>query len=253
VFDEVTKRETGKRAARRGAYVAASAALQILAVAVLVLLTGRTGTPPMPEKVVDVRFIRPAAPPAPPPPAPSAPAASRAPESRRRSEPSRPPAPHPPMVQPREIPPELQPSVAPEPPAAEAAGEGAAAGVEGGVTGGVAGGVGGGQPGAGAVDEAPRHMTTGFQKPREARPGCVRSSMRVPPQLQGFVSGTISVKFAVFKDGSAGQVQVVTPTDPQIAEIIRRGIESCEWIPGTDERGRPTAIWVIMPLRFAGG
>jgi protein TonB len=249
VFDEVTKRETGKRAARRGAYVAASAVLQILAVAVLVLITGRTSAPAIPEKVVDVRFIRPTAPPAPPPPAPPAPAARRAPESRQRAEPSRPAVPHLPMVQPREIPPDLQPTVAPDPPAAEAAGDGGTAGVEGGVAGGVAGG----QPGAGAVDEAPRHMTTGFQKPREARPGCVRSSMRVPPQLQGFVSGTISVKFAVFKDGSAGQVQVVTPTDPQIAEIVRRGIESCEWIPGTDERGRPTAIWVIMPLRFAGG
>jgi periplasmic protein TonB len=30
-------------------------------------------------------------------------------------------------------------------------------------------------------------------------------------------------------------------------------VNSCRWVPGADAQGRPTAIWVILPLRFTQG
>ena len=78
--------------------------------------------------------------------------------------------------------------------------------------------------------------------------------MRVPASLAGFISGPITVKFAVRRDGSVGQVQIMTQVpDQRIADVIRQGLAACQWNPGADAQGRPVAIWVIMPIRFAGG
>jgi periplasmic protein TonB len=124
-------------------------------------------------------------------------------------------------------------------------------GVEGGVVGGV---VGAGSSSRGGFEEAPQYMTAGFRKPQEVQPGCVKSSMRVPPSLAGFISGPITVKFAVRRDGSIGQVQIMSQVnDPRVAEVIRQGLSACQWTPGADAQGRPVSIWVIMPIRFAGG
>jgi hypothetical protein len=46
----------------------------------------------------------------------------------------------------------------------------------------------------------------------------------------------------------------MTPvSDPRIGEIIRAGLLSCRWNPGTDPDGRPVRLWVDMPIRFTGG
>lgn len=94
-------------------------------------------------------------------------------------------------------------------------------------------------------------MTSGFRKPVEARPGCTRNAMRVPRELAGFISGPITVRFAVARDGQVGKVQLETPVpDRRIEDVIRSALRACEWRPGADEQGRPIAIWVIMPIRF---
>jgi protein TonB len=97
-------------------------------------------------------------------------------------------------------------------------------------------------------------MTAGYRSPQEAQPGCVRGSVRVPASQARFISGPITIKFAVRRDGSVGQVQFLTQVpDPRISEVIRQGISACRWIPGADEQGRPVAIWVSIPIRFSGG
>jgi protein TonB len=118
-------------------------------------------------------------------------------------------------------------------------------------------GVVGGVVGAAAqpqIEDAPAFATTGYVKPRQETPNCVQQSVRVPPQLQGFISGPITVKFAVRKDGSPSQFQVMsTLPDKRIGDLIWSAVQSCRWVPGTDPQGHPTSIWVILPLRFTSG
>jgi protein TonB len=239
VFDEVTKQEGGKRAARRGAFLMGSTAVQILLVFAVVTVSARIGARAIEEKVVDVKFVRQAPPPPPPPPPP------------RKKSPSKPKTDAPKvvvppmaMIQPKDVPAELKPPDPNEKVVEEDTGSDE--GVEGGVVGGVAG--------AQGFEEAPQYMTAGFRKPQEAQRGCVANSMRVPPSLAGFISGPITVKVAIRRDGSVGQVQVMSQVaDPRIIEVIRQGLASCQWTPGADAQGRPISIWVIMPIRFAGG
>jgi protein TonB len=78
--------------------------------------------------------------------------------------------------------------------------------------------------------------------------------MRVPPNLAGFVSGPITVKFAVRRDGSVAQVQIMSQIpDPRIGDVVRQGLSRCEFVPGADAQGNPTTLWVIMPVRFTSG
>jgi len=242
VFDEVTKQEGAKRAARRGAYLMGSTAVQILLVLAVITISARIGAKAIEEKIVDVKFVRQAPPPPPPPPPPP-----------RRKAPSKPKTDAPKqfvppmaMIQPKDVPAELKPPDPNEKVVEEDTGSDE--GVEGGVIGGVAGAQGGG------FEEAPQYMTAGFRKPQEVQPGCVKNSMRVPPSLAGFISGPITVKFAVRRDGSIGQVMIMSQVaDPRITEVIRQGLSSCQWTSGADAQGRPVSIWVIMPIRFASG
>jgi protein TonB len=116
----------------------------------------------------------------------------------------------------------------------------------------VVGGVVGGQVSKGGFEEAPRYVTSGFKPPALAEPACIRENTRIPAQLAGFVSGPITVKFAVYSNGAVGAFQVMGQLpDPRIGDAIKSAIQSCTWIPGTDPQGKPTALYVIMPFRFA--
>ncbi|HEU4385283.1 MAG TPA: hypothetical protein VFR85_17495 [Anaeromyxobacteraceae bacterium] len=242
MFDEVTKLEGGKRAARKGAFIFGSTLFQVVFVAALILVGERIRSAAKAEASVEVKFIR-AAPPPPPPPPP--PAAKKKSEPKPKTDAPKKVMPPTAMVQPKEIAQEMKapnPNEPPEPEPEVDEGAGSGAGVVGGVA------------GAGGIEEAPRYMTAGFRPPREKERGCLSRSMRVPRELAGFVSGPITVKFAVRRDGSIGQVQLMSQVpDPRIADIIRQGLSSCEWLPGADAQGNPTPIWVIQPIRFAGG
>ena len=105
-----------------------------------------------------------------------------------------------------------------------------------------------------AVEEAPAFPTAGFEKPSQVVPGCVRSAVRLPRDLAATVSGMFTVRFAVSRNGSVGLIQVMDQVaDSRISDAIASAVQSCEFRPGTDASGKPTRMWVVMPLRFVGG
>jgi protein TonB len=40
--------------------------------------------------------------------------------------------------------------------------------------------------------------------------------------------------------------------DRRIEAAVVAALRSCAWRPGADGRGLPIALWVILPIRFAG-
>jgi protein TonB len=241
VFDEVTKTEGGKRVARRSAFLAGSTVVQILFVAFLIVAGERIRAAVKSEPVVDVKFVRTAPPPPPPPPPP--PAKKKPPSDRPKVEVKKvaPTA----MIQPKTVEDQIKPPDPNEP--EDDYGEGSEDGVEGGVVGGVVGGqVSGGR----GYEDAPVYMGAGFKAPAMADKNCFRDSFRLPPALAGFVS-TVTVKFAVYPNGAVGAFSVMGQIpDQRIADAIRNALANCTWVPGADAQGKPTAIYVIMPVRL---
>jgi protein TonB len=265
-FRAIVAHDLGRRAARRGAWSLGATAFQTLLIALMAFVTAHlaafvTSEPEaLPVQIVAPRVAR-AGPRGLPPPPPAAPmGARRSAPLRPRPAGYKPPAPTA-LLQPREV------QAVMKAPGPGEAGEdleygfvgeeegGVVGGVVGGVPGGVVGGVLGGAVGGdgGGIEEAPRYATAGFRRPAEAEPGCVRRSVRIPSDLAGYVSGPLTVKFGVQRDGSVGAVQVLAEgMDLRIVEAIRRAVRGCRWIAGADARGQAVAIWVILPLRFEG-
>lgn len=193
------------------------------------------------EKPRESRSPGPETVPRPPPRVTSS--APRDPVDRRDSEPSAPAPPSPSSPEPAEV-------------------DGAGSNVEGSPEGpgggrasddladGSPGGAGGGNA---EGEEAPAHAGPGFRKPRQAERHCVRDGIRIPHGLQGFLSELIWVKVAIGRDGTPSLFQVLDRLpDERIGQAIWEAIQKCRWIPGTDARGRPTKIWVMIPIRFTG-
>ncbi len=232
------KQEGGKRAARKGAYILGSTAFQVVLVAGLIVASTAIRAATQADQPVDVKFIRAAPPPPPPPPPPA-----------RRKSPPKPkteaPKPAPPpmaMIQPKDVPQEMKP---PDPHEKEEEPDYGDEGSEGGVVGGVVGA---------QIEEAPQYLQAGFRKPMLSNPRCIQENLRVPAALQGFVSGPITLKIGIRRDGSVQALQIMTPVpDKRIEDAIRNAVGSCPWVPGADAQGRPTPIWVIMPIRLVGG
>ncbi len=251
LFDAMVARQGGRRVVRRSAWTVGAATFQVVFVSSLMLLTAALAARSQPDPEVQVKLVQPVLQrPAPPPPAPPK-AVRRAPAAPRPNVATV--KPHPPaaLVQPREIAEAMKAPDPNEPVEEYEAVEGE--GVEGGVVGGVPAYA---PPSAegGGIMEAPQYVTTGFRAPAESVSGCVRSSVRLPTELAGYVAGQVVVKFAVGRDGSVGLVQLMTPVpDPRIAAAIRNAIEACRWRAGSDAQGRPVTLWVILPLRFTSG
>jgi len=131
VFDEVLKNEAGKRAARRGFWLAGSTVVQAGLVVALVTLTGALAARAARERVVEVKFVKgaPRVVRSPPPMALPGPVRKQPPRER----PKVPPRPVPPVIQPKAVASEIEPPNSAEPP------EPAAEPQEEGVVGGVAG------------------------------------------------------------------------------------------------------------------
>ena len=108
------------------------------------------------------------------------------------------------------------------------------------------------QPPPIAVEDAPVYASGNYQKPKMVEQGCVQRTVRVPNDVFDRVAGkTITVKFAVGREGTPSRFQVMTPGMPDRAgTAIWEAIQACTWIPGADEGGVPLSIWVIMPFRF---
>jgi TonB family protein len=102
-----------------------------------------------------------------------------------------------------------------------------------------------------AVEDAPAYPGTGFRKPAPADRSCLERALRLPRDVAGRFDGTLTVKFPVAADGTVGPVEVLGPVpDPRVPRAVETAIRSCRFLPGTDPRGRPTALWAVMPLRF---
>jgi len=161
------------------------------------------------------------------------------------------------MVQPRQIPRNVSPPAPPEPPPAPTPAEqGEEGGVNGGEQGGVVGGVVGGQKGGTgpSVEDTPSYATAGYRKPELAARGCLQGALVIPREMQRSISGPVTIKFAIQKDGTPTSFQIVGQVDDaRIADVIWRAVTSCKWIPGADPNGNPASIWVVVPFRFETG
>jgi periplasmic protein TonB len=244
VFDEVTHKQGGKAAARRLGYVFGSTVFQVALIAAIVTASAAIKAKVVDQPVVDVKFVK-TAPPPPPPPPPAPPVArKRPPEAKPRTDLPKPPPPQA-LVQPQEIKAEMKPPDPNEPKEPEYDYGDAAEGE------GVVGGVVGAQP-RGGIEDAPAYATAGYRKPQMAEPGCVQRSVRIPPSLAGYVSGPITVKFAIRPDGQPSRFEVMGQVpDARIGQLVWQAVQSCRWVPGADAQGRPISIWVILPVRFA--
>jgi protein TonB len=245
VFDEVTKKEGPQASVRKAGYVLGSTVFQGLLVGAIIVASATIKAKVIDEPIADVKFVKTAPPPPPPPPPAPAPARKRPPDSKPRTDLPKPPPPQA-LIQPQEIQPEMRapdPNEAPEPEydygdAAE--GEG------------VIGGVVGGAPND--IEDAPAYATAGYRKPTMVEPGCVQRSVRIPPQLAGYISGPITAKFAIRPDGVPTRFEVMGGVpDQRIADAMWRAVQGCRWVPGADAQGRPVSIWVILPFRFTTG
>ena len=167
------------------------------------------------------------------------------------------PSPEVAMVQPRKVEPEARPSPSEEPPPPEPqTEEGAPGGAAGGQEGGVIGGVVGGQEDGtgGPAEDTPTYATPGYRKPELAVHGCLQNALNIPRELQRSLSGPVTVKFAIRKDGTPASFQVMTQLeDGRVADVIWKAVTSCRWVPGADPKGQPVSIWIVVPFRFETG
>lgn len=250
MFDEVTKHEGAKKAATRAGYVFGSTLVQVATVAGIIALSTYVKQKVIDEPVVPVTIVRTAAPPPPPPPPAPPPAAKRPPSDKPKTNLPPPPPPQA-LLQPKDVQAEMKPPDPNEKPEPEYDYGNAAPGE--GVVGGVVGGP--AAPTQPSIEDAPVFATAGYKKPAEAQKGCVMSSMRIPRDLAGFVSGApVMVRFAIGRDGSPSRFEVMgSVPDKRIADAIWQAVQSCKWIPGADAQGKPTAIYVMLPIRFTGG
>jgi protein TonB len=100
--------------------------------------------------------------------------------------------------------------------------------------------------------DAPRYAGDGFQSPRLQSRTCISENLRLPSQLNGAVPDSITARIAVSPTGRTTSVQVMGQVaDPRISEAVRRAVQACDWVPGADAEGKPTALWVVMPIRLA--
>jgi protein TonB len=98
---------------------------------------------------------------------------------------------------------------------------------------------------------APRYAGDGFLSPRIADRNCISENLRLPSQLGGAVPDTVTVRVAVAVTGQPTVVEVMGQVaDPRISDAVRRAVQACNWVPGADAQGKPTALWVVMPIRL---
>jgi protein TonB len=97
-------------------------------------------------------------------------------------------------------------------------------------------------------------MTAGFLAPRERSKGCVSQSVRLPPELRGYVKSVIA-KFGVKPNGQPYAFSLLGEIPQEIRSrmesAVWQAVASCDWAAGADAQGKPIAIYVMLPLRFA--
>jgi protein TonB len=91
----------------------------------------------------------------------------------------------------------------------------------------------------------------GFLSPKLVSRNCISENLRLPAQLTGAVPDTVTARIAVSMTGQPSTVQVMGQVaDPRISEAVRRAVQACDWVPGADAEGKPTPLWVVLPIRL---
>jgi hypothetical protein len=94
----------------------------------------------------------------------------------------------------------------------------------------------------------------GVKAPKMVEPDCFRGAFDIRP-LVPKQKVAIVAKFPIFTDGKPGRARLLNQVDdPAIQERLERSItvavKSCEWVPGKDGNGRPTLVYVLLPIRI---
>lgn len=235
MFDEVTKREGGKRAARRIQYLVCSSAAQVAITAGIISLSAAISAKVSEAPLVPVKIVKPTlqAPAAQPPPAPR-PRAAHRPKQAPRARPN-PIA----MVQPKEMPADLKP---PEPaPAPED--EGSDEGVEGGGVGGIEGGVRGGAPAE--KDAGPVKFNTTMKAPVLVAGPPLEYT---PQALEREVEGVMVVECVVTADGAVRACRVLKSV-PFMDRAVVDNLERRRYKPAT-LAGKPLDVQYTFTIRL---
>jgi hypothetical protein len=90
-------------------------------------------------------------------------------------------------------------------------------------------------------------------------PHCIERSIRIAPEVAEQLPTSVTMRFAVARDGTADLVQVLPGpdmsrgerVDPRVVEALRGAVRGCRFVPGADETGRHLRLWVVMQVRFA--
>jgi len=223
--------------ARRAGWVFGSTAFQLGLVAAA-LLAGQKIKAAIEDKPIDVKFVRVAAPPKPPPPPPAAAPPKRKDAPKTPPNPNAPPPPPPQaLIQPKDVQETMKVDTSPKEPEYNY-GPQTGEGVVGGVV------------GAQQIEDAPAFATSGYVKPAEREKNCVSKNVRVPRDLQGMMA-TVTVKFSVGRDGKPANFSVLNDTpDKRFDAAIWAAVQACAFSPGLDPKGKPTTIWMMLPIRF---
>jgi hypothetical protein len=105
---------------------------------------------------------------------------------------------------------------------------------------------------AAAPAPGPAYVGDGFVSPRLADRACIASNLRLPVQLEDDAPEVVTVRVAVDATGVPAQVRPTGDAiDPRNFDAIRRAVIACEWTPGKDAQGKPSLIWVVVPIRLA--
>jgi TonB family protein len=97
----------------------------------------------------------------------------------------------------------------------------------------------------------PVYAADGFKKPKLIEAACIQDRLRLPRDVQLEPGETVRVRFAVGLDGQPSEFSLLTtPGDARVGQAIWRAIERCRFTPGTDGKGTPAVLWVVMPFRF---
>lgn len=97
----------------------------------------------------------------------------------------------------------------------------------------------------------PTYAREGYQKARQASPGCVARSLALSRDIVDVEGESSTVKFAVDEAGKVSEFTYLSgPTDQRIRNAIQTAVRSCEWIPGATAQGQAIKLWVTMPIKF---
>ena len=238
MFDEVLKKETGRRAARRGFWLVGSTVVQAGLIVAVIMLAGALAAQKARERVVEVKFVKGAPRVVSSPPPAALPRPVRKPPASAR--PKEPPKPVHAMIQPRVVAAEIKPPDPAEPPEPEPEQQ------EEGVVG-------------GRVGEAPRAVAAPVPGP-PVRPEFNAATMTRPVFVSGpeptytqraleqEVAGLMVVKCVLTAEGTVRDCRVLKGL-PHMDSAVVDALEHRRYKPAT-QNGKPVEINYVFKLNL---